>query len=337
MGEPVETPRSARGLTADTFLLYRHYPLLFLVFAAAVLVPYDLVLLALTGTGPLTRNGTAFGTEILLMGLDLFFVQALISALHVQAVALVREGIEPRLLPVARHGLRVLPVVGAATIVAGLGMLLGSFVIVGLILFVRWAVVSQVAAIEQDGWLPALRRSWELTQSRYRHVLALLGLSFLVAGTVPLALWLVVHGEATTPLNFAGGVALQTLSASFGALATALLYYDLRVRNQAWLAELAPGSGAAAGETGEAVAAAGSPADASAATASAAPKQASWDPRSYTDEERPSGWYVLPTDPGRMRYWMAGEEPAWHRRSVGTPRKVRRAWECEVGLREPAG
>ncbi|HVY97364.1 MAG TPA: hypothetical protein VHA54_10440 [Solirubrobacterales bacterium] len=329
MGEAAETPRNARGLIGDTFGLYRRYPLLFLAFAAAVLLPYDLVLLALTGSGPLTRKATDFGTEMLLTGLDLFFVEALISALHVHAVALVREGVEPSILPVAKRGLRVLPVVGAATIVATLGMFVGALVIVGIILVVRWAVVPQVAAIEQEGWLPALRRSWELTESRYRHVLALLGLSFLVAGTVPFALGLLLRDESTTPLNFAGGIALQTASYSFMALATALLYYDLRVRHRGWAAAASGGSDEVpyGGPSGDV----GSPPSPSEA------RQASWDPRVYTDPERPSGWYVVPTDPGRMRYWQAGEEPTWHRRSVGTPRKVRRDWEREVGLRKPAG
>jgi hypothetical protein len=59
----------------------------------------------------------------------------------------------------------VLPVVAAAEIVANVGIVAGTYALAipGIILSVRWSVVAQTAAVEHEGWLPALRRSWRLT------------------------------------------------------------------------------------------------------------------------------------------------------------------------------
>lgn len=174
----------------------------------------------------------------------------------------------------------------------------------------RWAVVAQAAALEREGWLPALRRSADLTQSRYWHVfffLALVGVIGL-APTLPVAM---LFGEATTALSFLTGLAMQILLASFGALATALLYFDLRARLEA-----APVRAAA-------------PLDVP-SHAPAEREQRSWDPRKYSDQDRPQGWFVDPDSPRRMRYWGAETPPSWTG-SMRTPRRVGREWKRESG------
>jgi hypothetical protein len=143
----MNAPRRARRLLVATFELYRRYPALFLVLAAAVIVPYEVIALAATGTGNFSRAGTSFGTQLLLTLLSWFLIASLVSALHVNAVAEVRQDRDPRLGSVARQGLRVLPVVAAATIASSLGIALGllALVVPGVILMLRWVVVSQAA------------------------------------------------------------------------------------------------------------------------------------------------------------------------------------------------
>lgn len=116
------------------------------------------------------------GASSLLTLLNWALIGPLISALHVHAVAEVREGREPRLAAVARQGLLMLPVVVAASIVSGLGIGLGlvALVVPGVILMLRWFVVAQTAAIEHEGWLPALRRSAQLTDGHYGHIFVFL-------------------------------------------------------------------------------------------------------------------------------------------------------------------
>lgn len=299
-------PRPALGLVRDSFTLYRCYPLLFLTLAAGVIVPYELIVLALTGTGPLARSSLDFQVESLLTIADFALIGPLVSALHIQAVAEVREGGKPLLGSIARQGLGVLPAVTAVSIVSWLGIAVGFFALVvpGIILTLRWSVVAQAAAIEREGWLPALRRSGELARDHYGHILALV----LCIGLIVLAPTLLVGigfgHDATDAASFLVGVIVQVFAYSFGALVTALLYYDLRARQ---------------------VHAAAPP-----LTPDAPPTSHVQDPRNHDSEDRPKGWYVDPRNPRRMRYWGAGNPPGWSG-AVRTPRKVRHAWEQADG------
>jgi len=306
-GEGEGRPRSARELVGATFALYRRFPLLFLALAAGVLVPYDLIVLALTGTGPFAQSSLPFGVAALLSLLDQVLVSPLISALHVHAVAETRAGRVPRLVPTARQGLRVLPVVAAASIVSGLGILAGIVVLIvpGVILFFRWAVVAQAAAIEHEGWLPALRRSALLTDGNYRHIFWLLVLVGLISFPPTYLLGLGFGHDSTDVTSFLVGLIVRVLVYSFGALAVALLYFDLRVRAEAVvMPPLVVDRPTTSGDIPE--------------------SDRSWDPRDYAPEDRPAGWYVDPESPERMRYWGAGDSPGWSGATTRTPRKIKR-------------
>ena len=296
----MSAPRSAPRLLVGTFELYRRYPLLFLVLAVGVIVPYELIALAATGTGAFSRSNTSVGAQLFLALADWALVTPLISALHVHAVSEVRSEREPQIGAVALQGLRVLPVVAAATIVSWLGIMAGFLLIVpGVILWLRWAVVAQAAAIEHEGWLPALRRSRRLADGHYGHIAAFL-IMIGVISTVPFIVGGIAFGHHDTgAASFVTGLAIRVLTASFAALAGALLSYDLVVR---WEAAPQP-------------AAAGSSRD-------------SFDPRSYSDGDRPKGWYVDPASPTRMKHWGGSERPEWTG-STRTPRKIRRAWHAE--------
>jgi hypothetical protein len=144
----------------------------------------------------------------------------------------VGDGREPRLVPIARQGLRVLPVVAAATIISWLGIALGFLLLIvpGVILLLRWYVVAQAAAIEHEGWLPALRRSRQLTAGNYGHIFVF-GIYVGLITTMPTLLVGFAFGhETTTVASFLVGVLLQIVTWSFGALAAGLLYFDLRAR-----------------------------------------------------------------------------------------------------------
>lgn len=301
-------PRAAHQLIADTVGLYRRYPLIFPVLAAAVIVPYDAIVLGATGSGALTGSALSAGVGFLLTLIEWCLIGPLISALHVHAVREAREGGRPRLAQVARQGLRVLPVVVAASIVSGLGIFVGflALIVPGVILTLRWMVVAQSAAIDHEGWIPALRRSAELTDERYGHVFVFAIYVGLIT-MVPIYLGsLGFEDDPTTVVSFLLGLVIQIFSLSFGALATALLYFDLRTRSEP--------AAAVAGTSGD----------------DSPPSDHSLDPRSYSDQTRPKGWYVDPSSPDRMTYWGAGDPPEWGARTR-TPRKVRRAWQESQG------
>lgn len=312
---PPGTPRSAWQLVRGAFNLYRRFPLLFFALASGVVVPYQVVVLASTGAGPFAQGSLGFGVESLLTLIEWVLIGPLISALHIHAVAKVREGQDPRLVPIARRGLIVLPVVAAASIISGLGIAAGFVLLVipGIFLWLRWYVVAQAAAIEDDGWMAALRRSHQLSEGHYGHIFIFAVFVGLIAFMPTFLLALAFGHHTTTVASFLVGLLIRIFTASFSALAAALLYYDLRSRHEA-RAELAP---ALAG---------GDPAQAS----------SSWDPRAYSDQDRPKGWYVDPSSPDQMHHWGAGGTPGWTG-TTRTPRKIRRAWESEVKSGGPDG
>jgi len=293
-------PRSVGKLVAATFALYRRYPWLFLVLAAAVIVPYELLSQALTGSSALSREDLDFATQSTLTLIAWTLVTPLVSALHVHAVTAVRDGREPQFGPVALQGIRALPVVAAASIVSGLGIGLGflALIVPGVILLLRWAVVAQAAAIEREGWLPALRRSADLTDGHYAHILIFVLALGTIAGAPLLIAILALGGAEASPAAFLLGLALSVVGASLSALGYAVLYYDLIARWEAGPArEPERGSG-------------------------------TWDPMAYSDATRPKGWYVNPADPKKMNHWGGPELPEWNG-TARTPRKIRRAWESE--------
>ncbi len=232
-------PRSIGQIVRAAGVLYGRYPLLFAILAAAVMVPFELIVLAATGYGPLHHGHVNEGVSVLLQLIRWALITPLISALHMHAVVTIAEGRRPRLAEVALRGVMVLPVVAAAEIASGFGISLGfvALVVPGILLAVRWAVVAQAAALEGEGWLDALRSSRRLTTDHGWHVFGLL----LVTGALNAA---ALVGARAIPLgssagagSVAVGTTVETLVASFSALTLALLYFDLQARREAAGAE----------------------------------------------------------------------------------------------------
>jgi len=231
--EALRDPEPARAIVAGTFKLYSRYPLLFLVLALGVIAPYDVLVLIATGFGPLAKNSGSGVNDLFAV----FLVSPLISALHIHAVAEVRAGHTPRLRNIVARGLRVLPTAAATEIMTTLGILVGFVMLIvpGILLTFRWYVAVQAAAIEQEGWLPALRRSRQLTVGVYGHLFAFAILIGII-GEVPLVIGRAgVTGHDTLAAAFIGGIVLHAFAVAFAALATALLYFDLASRRESAL------------------------------------------------------------------------------------------------------
>ncbi|HEV7936597.1 MAG TPA: hypothetical protein VGP18_01065 [Solirubrobacteraceae bacterium] len=214
--------------------MYRCYPLLFAALAVGVIAPYELARLAVTGVGPLGSGKSGDEGTLLLFELIYYvLVGPLISALHVHAVIEIGEGRRPRIAPVALRGLRVLAVVVAAEIVAGVLIGLGfiALIVPGVILSLRWSVVAQTAAVDHEGWMPALRRSAQLTAGHYWHIFrVLLAIGFLTFLVAAITGAFAGSGNNTSVASVLVGIVVYTIVASFGALTLAVLYFDLRAR-----------------------------------------------------------------------------------------------------------
>jgi hypothetical protein len=307
----IERPRSAFDLLSATIDIYRRYPLLFVALAFAVVVPYEVIVLLATGTGPLGGGKLSIGTTMLLLAIESFLITPVVSALLVHAVDDAREGRDPTLGSVARRGLVTLPVVVAAAIIASLGIAAGFFLLIvpGIYLYLRWAVVAQSAALDEESWVDAIRRSGELTDKNYLHVIGVVLLVGLIGGGAVYLVGLGFDSEVTTAASFIVGVAVVVVVRSFTALASALLFFDLKAREgmspAARQLEREPHAPAE-----HIVPPTGHPLDA-----------ASW-----SDDERPAGWYVDPDEPTKMRYWPAGYQPQWSTRRTRTPNKTYDEW-----------
>lgn len=225
--------RSVGTILRSTLGLYRDYPWLFLLLALAVIAPWDLIKLGITGAGPFGHlRHTSFLERQPLDLLNIALIDPLISALHIHAVVVIGKGQRPRLAAVARKGVRVLPTVGIAALVAGVAIEIGflALVIPGLILWVRLSVVAQAAAVEQGGVRAALRRGWRLTRFDQGHVFGLLLVVGFLVGGPSLGALALINGSGSSPGVFVLGVVINTIVVSFTALTTALLYFDLQAR-----------------------------------------------------------------------------------------------------------
>ncbi len=234
--QEIERPRSLAQIIGEALDMYQDHPLLFLTLALGVIAPYELIVLAVTGQGPLaTGSQQNVGLSDLLLLLDTILIGPLVSALHIHAVAVIGRGGKPRLGDVVLRALKVLPVVVAAVIVSAFGIVLGfiALIVPGVLLALGWAVVAQVAAIEHDGWLPSLHRSRELTRGHYRHIFALVAVTALLAASLALAVAVIPLGGSSGAVSVTVGILTRTLTASFSALTLALLYFDLLGRRRA--------------------------------------------------------------------------------------------------------
>ncbi|HEY0280185.1 MAG TPA: hypothetical protein VGC32_18120 [Solirubrobacterales bacterium] len=108
-------------------------------------------------------------------------------------------------------------------------------------------------------------------------------------------------------MTFTVGTVAEIVFRSFEALVTALLYFDLLARSRGAVIP-APDMGSA--------------------TAGATVTDNPLDPNSWSDEDRPPGWYVDPNSPWMMRYWSADTTPGWSKRTTKTPKQVEGEWKA---------
>lgn len=228
----LEQPRTIPGIIFTTLGLYVRYAWLLLPLAAVAVIPYEVLVVLVAKTAELGETTRGNGDKLLiLLGLQLLIVQPLLASLQVHALAMVGAGERPGYRAVVARTLPVLLNVIAAEIIAGILVALGFFlfVIPGLFLYVRLAIVAQAAAIEGLQWPGALRRSMDLTLHNWWRIFVVL----LIGGIVNATVQSVGSAIANPGVNAGAvivGVICTLLTLSFSALLSAVLYFDLRAR-----------------------------------------------------------------------------------------------------------
>lgn len=219
----LDQPRTIGEIVRAAIGIYARRPLLFLMLTAAIVVPYEVIFALVSG-----GNGRGTAALLLLLGLiDLALVNPFVTALETQALVDLGNGVSPSFGSVFAQALRVLPVVAAAEIVAGLSEFMGFviFVVPGIYLAVRLAVAAPVAAVEHTNWLDAIRRAMALTRHNFWRVLGLLVIQGLLTYLVA-----VIIGDGNSLASTIIGLLFAVLAQSFTTLLISLLYFDLNAR-----------------------------------------------------------------------------------------------------------
>lgn len=210
---------------------------------AAVLMPAAAVVFVVTGivAALLISGGTLLG--LLVAEVIGIVAGMLFTAMVVELVADVQDG---RRDSSAGQLLRAAaPFVGQlilVAIVAGVAMVIGFFLLLvpGLILITIWAVFVPVIVLERAPGLSSLSRSRELVRGNGWQVFAVLFVLFVLVGVVSTAIS-AAAASAGTGAGIVVRVVVGVLTAPFGSLASAVLYFDLK--------GLATGTGPATGAT----------------------------------------------------------------------------------------
>ena len=243
-------PLSLSELLDRTFQLYRQH---FMLFVGIVALP-QLVLLTLQLTGVVSgglrgsRPGLTLLWSFALLVVSLF-VATTVQAATIVAVSQLQLGRPVTIgLAYAQVRTRILPLVFVAVAVGfliGLGLVL--LIIPGVLLALRWSLAVPAAVLETLPAGQAMSRSADLTRGDWGRVfmiyvlytfLLLVGTSLWQVPTmavtfkaslagVPPPLWALI-------VNYVGAFFTQCLICPIITIALSLLYYDERVRKEAF-------------------------------------------------------------------------------------------------------
>jgi hypothetical protein len=231
----LDHPRTIPEIIFTTLGFYVRHAWLLLGFAAIVVVPYEAAVILVAKTGNLSNSTHHSEAKLLiLVGIQLLIVQPLLAAFQAHAMAMVGEGQRPSFVEILRRIAPVLLNVIAAEIIAGIIVTLGIllFFIPGLYMLIRLAVVAQTAAIERLDWPTALRRSMDLSRGNWWRIFAVLLLGGIINETVQAIGGSLVNSGVNVGSAVVGLVCML-LTLPFSALLSAVLYFDLRARNDA--------------------------------------------------------------------------------------------------------
>lgn len=234
-------PRDVGQLFRDALLLYARHFGLFLLIAAAVVAPVQLVVSGI-GLEELTsayRDDNSLARSGIPTAVSFLVTTPLITAAIIAALGALAKGERPQAGRSLQAALDVFAPLFAAVLLAAAGIALGllAFVLPGIYVAVRWYFVTQTVAVEGARGRAALVASWDIVQDAFWRTLAILLLANLAA-TVPGILILTPLTAAAEALDreavlLVGEIVAESLTTPFVALVTTLLYYDLRTRKAA--------------------------------------------------------------------------------------------------------
>jgi hypothetical protein len=228
-------PRDLGDLLRTAFDLWSRHLGVLAALTAVLVVPVVLLGRLLSGAlGEDDGPGTAFGALLVLLVLFVG-LQAVVTVVGLLVVQAAGRGETPALGATARASLAALPAALAVVAVYAVGVAFASVLLVvpGIWLAVRWYVAPQQAVAEGAGASAALSESAALVRGRWWRTAGLLvvlvGLPSLLSSIAQEVLRGVSDAGVAVVLTAA---VTETLALSFGAVASALVFYDLRSRTR---------------------------------------------------------------------------------------------------------
>jgi hypothetical protein len=263
-------PRGIGEILDAATVLYRRRFGLLIRYAAIVVVPVQLLLtvvlisaqpdnftVGVTGSGSpqFDTNRAQLGATAVVVVVGLL-TRAFIVAVTTRIVANdYVDHEEAGGLVLSTTGRRLFAVIGVSILVA-LCEAIGVFgCIIGIVVpIVYFAVAIPALLLERKGVGSSMSRSIELTKTHFWHVagvvLAATLLSSLLNAALAAGLNIAAHSSSTTTIVVAQGISntiASLLTTPFVAAATVALYFDLRIRNEAFDVQMAIAQPASAG------------------------------------------------------------------------------------------
>lgn len=230
--------RTFGQLLDASFALYKAHLGLFLLLAAGVVIPVDLIVSGI-GLGQLTAGYDSDPSlqEALIPGaVSALVTVPLITAMQVRAILAIEQGKVPTAGEAAREGLEIFAPVLVVVILVGAAAVAGfvALIIPGIYLLTHLAVATQVVAVEGVTGVAAMRRSFALVRGNGWWTLGVVVVVNLLAGiaggfaTLP-AVGIAESSDSALPLLIAA-IIVEPFTLSFQALATTVLYFTLIAR-----------------------------------------------------------------------------------------------------------
>jgi hypothetical protein len=170
------------------------------------------------------------------------FVRPLLTAAVARASADAYLGHAVQVWPTLRFALTKIHSILWISLLAALAVVGGfiALVVPGIILLVRLSFGTTILIVERRKGSKALGRSWRLSQGHFWRLLGTLIVATLMVSivasvlTIPANLAFAALGPGGWPIAAVGESIATVLTTPFATLVTVLLYFDLRIRKEAF-------------------------------------------------------------------------------------------------------
>jgi hypothetical protein len=237
-GLALRRPRDVGELLRDALLVYRRRFGTFVLLAAAIVIPVELIVsgIGLEQLSAPHDDNVSLTESLIPAVLSLVVTTPLITATCIYALDEAAAGRRPAVGETLTRGLEAFTPVFLAVLIAAVGIALGLalFVVPGIYLAIRWFFVPQAVVIDGRSGIEPLRRSSEVVRGFWWRTFAIVALANIAAvlpGLVVIGpLEALAESADREVVSLVGRAIVEILTAPFLALVATLLWFDLDAR-----------------------------------------------------------------------------------------------------------